>query len=363
MAEPAAKKPRTGSDSLVPIIDISALFGKDAQAKLKTAKDIGHACSDIGFFVVVNHGVDAAAIDGMMKSSGEFFDMPTEEKTKWITEDEAKYPYGYSKIGGEILSAGKDAEHGKKKAGVGDMKEMFTLGPKDPKSGMPPRIIPTNPASFDKAWDTYYEAIHALAETLVRSFALALNLPEDWFDQKMDRHVSALRSLNYPDQTGIEVPAGAIRASAHTDYGTVTVLRSGGPGLQVAKDKAHPAWIDVPHVPGGFIINLGDLMRRWTNDQWSSTLHRVINPPSEKAAAWGRRQSFAFFHNINMDAVVEAIPSCVSETTPALYDPIVAGEFLMLKHLASMGKAATDAHLKNARIPRCERAHECQDAT
>mmetsp|Transcript_92697 Transcript_92697/g.207560 ORF Transcript_92697/g.207560 Transcript_92697/m.207560 type:complete len:150 (-) Transcript_92697:118-567(-) len=144
----------------------------------------------------------------------------------------------------------------------------------------------------------------------------------------------------------MDVPAGSIRCSAHTDYGTLTILRSGGPGLQVSKDRDQPTWHDVPFVQDGFVINLGDLMRRWTNDRWSSTLHRVVNPPSGEEQTWGRRLALAFFHNLNKDAVVEAIPSCVSEDRPAMYDPIVAGEFLMLKHLASNGKADPDAHLR-----------------
>merc|ERR1719343_841158 len=232
--------------------------------------------------------------------------------------------------------------------GAGDMKEMMAIGPKDPRSGMSERRLPGNAdvEGFSEAWEEYYEQTNALANRLLGAFALALELPEDFFVTMVDRHISAMRANNSPSQKGMTVPAGSIRASAHTDYGTVTVLRSGGPGLQVSKDKESPVWHDVPYVEDGFIINLGDLMRRWTNDRWSSTLHRVVNPPADKVETWGRRMALAFFHNLNKDAVVEAIPSCVTADSPALYDPIVAGDFLMLKHLASMGKADPDAHLK-----------------
>jgi isopenicillin N synthase-like dioxygenase len=226
------------------------------------------------------------------------------------------------------------------------MKEMMQMGPRDTASGMPPRRLPSSPPGFSPAWERYYEEANNLARRLLKAFALGLDLDENFFEPKLDRHISALRANNYPDQQGIEVPAGSIRCSAHTDYGTVTILKSGGPGLQVSKDKDCPTWHDVPFVEDGFVINLGDLMRRWTNDKWSSTLHRVINPPTDKVASWGRRLAIAFFHNLNKDAVVEAIPSCISEARPALYDPIIAGEFLMLKHLASNGKADPNAHLK-----------------
>merc|ERR1711939_1271022 len=127
------------------------------------------------------------------------------------------------------------------------------------------------------------------ARRLLDACALALDLPEDWFEAKLDKHISALRANNYPDQQGLEIPPGAIRASAHTDYGTLTILRPGGPGLQVKKDNEDDSWQDVPLVPDCFVINLGDLMRRWTNEKWVSTLHRVINPTPEQQAVWGRR--------------------------------------------------------------------------
>lgn len=104
-----------------------------------------------------------------------------------------------------------------------------------------------------------------------------------------------------------------------------------GPGLQVSKDRDPPTWVDVPFVDDAFIINLGDLMRRWTNDRWQSTLHRVINPPA--GSGWGRRQSIAFFYNLNKDARVEVLNG---EDEEPKYEPIVAGDFLMQKHLASM---------------------------
>merc|ERR1719401_2386384 len=230
------------------------------------------------------------------------------------------------------------------------------MGPCDPAAGMLPRRFPKRPEGFAHAWDRYYKHVNDLAKRLLRAFAIALDLEEDWFESKLSKHISALRANNYPDQRNIVVPPGSIRCSPHTDYGTVTILRSGGPGLQVSKDKDQPVWHDVPHVEDGFVINLGDLMRRWTNDKWSSTLHRVINPPAGKAATWGRRLAMAFFHILNKDTVVEAIPSCVSQDKPALYDPIVAGEFLMLKHLASNGKADPDAHLKRKNTDGCKTA-------
>ena len=142
---------------------------------------------------------------------------------------------------------------------------------------------------------------------------------------------------NYPDLDKPPLP-GQLRASAHTDYGTLTILLpDDAPGGLQVKARGDDRWLPVPHVPGAFVINLGDLMRRWTNDKWESTLHRVV-PPPEDAEGSTRRQSIAFFHNINADYVVECIPTCTDKDNPPKYPPITAQDHLMQKHLASLGK-------------------------
>lgn len=371
--------------AVVPIIDISPLFGSDAEKRLVTANLIGKACADIGFFIIVGHQVDPVIIDNAWKSTHQFFDNSLDYKMGFV-KPQHEYPFGYSPIGGEVLSAGKAAENAngeKKSVNHPDLKEMFSLGPKDPKAGFPERLFPDQPSDFAQHYEVYYDTLATLAREILKAFALTLQLEdENFFEQFVDHHASALRAIHYPAITAdsAAVLPGQLRASAHTDYGTITILKSDGPGLQVSKDKSPPTWYDVPHVPDGFVINLGDLMRRWTNEKWLSTLHRVVIPSSEVSAAWGitnsgllteattasgtstteaeaaalnleaagklasgeivstkRRQSMAFFHNLNRDAVV----SCIlrEEGEVAKYEPIVAGDFLMQKHLASVQAA------------------------
>lgn len=179
----------------------------------------------------------------------------------------------------EILSSGKAIENHNDatdatNVSLPDLKEMFSFGPADPVAGYPPRIFPSNPPSFADDMTLYYDSLASLADSILSAFALALNKPEDYFKQFTTHHASALRALNYPSIEGCNLPVGQLRASAHTDYGTITILRSGGPGLQVSKDKTPPSWHDVPVVPGAFIVNLGDLMKRWTNDRVS---HSFLN--------------------------------------------------------------------------------------
>jgi isopenicillin N synthase-like dioxygenase len=152
-------------------------------------------------------------------------------------------------------------------------------------------------------------------------------------------HVSGLRILNYPDQSKPPVP-GQIRAGAHTDYGSLTILRQDAApgGLQVL--DAGGAWLDVPARPDALVVNLGDLMQRWTNDRWRSTLHRVINPPPDVRGS-ARRQSIAFFHLPNWDAQVTCIPSCLLPGEQPRHPPIAAGPHLMTKYRRTVEFDAT----------------------
>mmetsp|Transcript_4739 Transcript_4739/g.7739 ORF Transcript_4739/g.7739 Transcript_4739/m.7739 type:complete len:406 (+) Transcript_4739:35-1252(+) len=391
------------SDSIVPIIDVSPLFGKDQDQRVATAQAIGKACREIGFIVIVGHQVEKEIIDNAWAATRNFFDEKLDYKTQYIKPQD-EYPFGYSEVGGEVLSAGKAAEEKEDGKAIPmappDLKEMFSIGPKNPKAGFPERLFPTKPAQFADAWTAYYDTLASLAREILRAFAMALDLDNElYFDQFIDHHASALRAINYPAVDTSTLLPGQLRASAHTDYGTMTILKSDGPGLQVSKDVQPPTWYDVPHISDGFIINLGDLMRRWTNDRWVSTLHRVVIPTCEVSAQWTsqqqptptsagagtaekeqqqeqqqgekalaaaaaaspqvkrtqRRQSMAFFHNLNKDAEVavilrrrrkrkEAGGGLEEDTTEAaLYKPIIAGDFLMQKHLASMKAAGAGA--------------------
>mmetsp|Transcript_75280 Transcript_75280/g.147747 ORF Transcript_75280/g.147747 Transcript_75280/m.147747 type:complete len:365 (+) Transcript_75280:30-1124(+) len=358
--------------AVVPIIDISPLFADNAEKRLSTANEIGKACAEIGFFIIVGHQVDPKIVNDAWESTHQFFDTSLEYK-KTFVKPQKEYPFGYSEMGVEVLSAGKAAEK-KGKDGTDtatataivsppDLKEMFSMGPKDPNAGFPERLYPADPPQFAGAWEVYYETLANLARQILRAFALTLQLEDEaFFEQFVDHHASALRAIHYPAISAEGVLPNQLRASAHTDYGTITILKSDGPGLQVSKDTTPPTWYDVPHVQDAFIINLGDLMRRWTNDRWLSTLHRVVIPSSEVTAAWGRnaagepiplsnsvehvagsqasgttkrRQSMAFFHNINRDATVSVLLRSADEQPK--HEPIIAGDFLMQKHLASMG--------------------------
>jgi isopenicillin N synthase-like dioxygenase len=337
------------AESIVPIIDIYNLVKQDStlEERKSVAEELRRACEDVGFVVITGHQVPLEIVDRVWKSTKAFFDSSLEEKTT-CTRPQDVYPFGYSPVGAEVLSAGKAAEKSDTIISAPpDIKEMFSLGPADPKAGFPARIFPANPADFEEAWTVYYETLTQLARRILIGFALALNLEESFFENFIGHHASALRAINYPAiAPDVEVLPGQLRASAHTDYGTITILRTDGPGLQVSKDSDNPTWHDVPFIENAFIINLGDLMRRWTNDKWMSTLHRVVISSSDLSNGFTvqsadelqyrcrRRQSLAFFHNLNRDARVEVL---VKDGEIPKHEPIIAGDFLRKKHLASVG--------------------------
>ncbi len=262
----------------VPLIDLSAWINKSTKnensAEQQTIVDeILEACRTVGFFIITNHGVNPTIIQDAWDASASFFELPIDEKIRHKATDNAEYPYGYEQT--EQLSKGKALDGGDVTddgTPLEESKETFAIGPDNIESGMPlRRWFPTpNVPHFESALVSYYEAMEGLALQLLELFALALGQPVDFFEDKMDHHMSALRLIHYyPLVKTMNEPKLIIRAGAHTDYGALTILNAAQPGLQVLRcntnNRNHTEWYSVPVVPGALVINLGDLMQRWTN--------------------------------------------------------------------------------------------------
>ena len=269
----------------VPIIDLAPYLEGTAKGKAKVAAEVGRACTDIGFLSIVGHGVPNELIEKCYAVSKEFFDLPSAEKRK-CDRPQPDWVRGYSEVGGEGLSYSLD------NPAPPDLKESLSIGPTDVPEHDPyfhgtaagphfaPNLWPARPAELKPVWTAYFRAMEQLSAQLMRIFALALDLPEHFFDDKIDKHISMFRALSYPDQPNEPLP-GQLRAGAHSDYGSLTIVRQeeAPGGLQVRNRDGH--WVDVKPVPGAFVVNIGDLMMQWTNDQWISTMHRVVNPPRD----------------------------------------------------------------------------------
>lgn len=305
----------------IPVIDISSLVNESTNSKEfnKTINQIKNACQNIGFFLIKNHGISNEIINDIWSDTSEFFDLQLHQKNIYYSNDQINYPYGYMGIGYENLNAGTNHNT----TILPDLKESFSIG-----NPLTQNIItkwPSSPKNFKKSWNIYYQKMVFLVDKILEAFAISLNLDKDFFKKYTNKHSSALRALNYPEIKGYNTPENQIRASPHTDYGTITILKTDGPGLQVQIDSK---WIDVPIIDDTFIINIGDIMQRWTNDMWSSTVHQVIKVDNTNE----RRQSIAFFHNPNNDALIE--PILKNELTN--YKPIIAKDFIMKKHISTL---------------------------
>ncbi len=286
---------------------------------------IDEACRRAGFLTVVGHGVADEVIDGAWLTARAFFDLAPAEKLQ-VAMPHPGYPYGYSPVAGETLA--RSLGNG----GAPDLKESFAIGPVRPPThaitdpdeafAWSANLWPQSLPQLRPAWEQYFCELTDLSARLLRLMAVGLGMPEHHFDPMIDRHTSAMRALNYPPRGA--VVDGQYGAGAHTDYGTLTILLADPvqDGLQV--QDADGRWHGVHADRGSFVVNLGDAMARWTNDRWRSTMHRVVVPT-------GRRQSIAFFHNANWDAVIECLPTCVAAGQVPRYAPIEAGPHLMQK--------------------------------
>ncbi len=314
------------------VFDLGGFEKAAPPEKAILGRQVDDICRSTGFLAIANHGIPQDVIDGVWHKAQAFFDLPSDEKQKARAPYKG-YPYGYLGPELEALARSRDVDS------PPDLKESFNGGPLSRPAGIEdpqalsfcyaPTIWPDTPDGFVDAWKRYYAHVEDLAARIMRLFAVALDLPEDYFERFIDAPISALRALNYPEQT-VAPKLGQLRAGAHTDYGSLTILlpQEGSKGLEILSPEGE--WIAIPPVPGAFVINIGDLMARWTNDRWTSTLHRVVNPPPEEGGM-ARRQSLAFFHQPNWDAEISVLGACLKPGETARYPPVLSGPYLMGK--------------------------------
>ncbi|MEM7172877.1 MAG: 2-oxoglutarate and iron-dependent oxygenase domain-containing protein [Pseudomonadota bacterium] len=302
----------------VPVIDIGAMMGDDEAAKKATANIVREAAANVGFFYVKNHGVPDEVIEAALKAANRFYELPLETKCQYDVSATKRHK-GYVPVGG--LSA--DPE-------IVDLQEGYEVGLELPEDDpdfqagsvlLGPNIWPAELPEFQRDVYRYFEESMALGKRLYRLFALALDLPEDFFEPMVTKPCAQLRILYYPDT---EPQKAEVGIGPHTDYESFTLLWQSQAGLQVQNRAGQ--WIEAPPIPGTFIINIADMMMRWTNDLFVSTPHRVINLSGKK------RYSMALFFAANHDTIVECLPSCTNPANPPKYPPTHFGYWIENMH-------------------------------
>lgn len=292
----------------IPVIDVAPLL--DGSDKQGVARQIRWALSNAGFMYVKNHGIAQSFVDEVFDVTRRFFDLPMAQKMALHVSKSDVALRGYIEPFGENTDPGKTR----------DLKECFDIGPERAALEGPffgPNQWPAALPEFRTLVYGYHEKMVTLSRQLLRGIALSLDLDEAFFDSLMHDPISIQRLLHYPPQNG-HADKDIIGIGAHTDYGNLTILAQDDVGgLQVMNRNGD--WVDGTPIRGAFVINIGDLIQKLTNDIYLANMHRVINTSGRE------RYSIPFFIDADFDSVIAPLPSCVSATNPQRYQPVTCG--------------------------------------
>lgn len=299
----------------VPSLDLSDFTSGNAEQKKKFVADLGAAFTNIGFVAIKNHGLSDNLRLQLYDEIQRFFQLPDDQKKKY------EHPELFGQRG--YIGKGKETAKGFK---VADLKEFYHIGQPDPIGSMPGNIFPEELPDFEKLTLEVYQTFENAGKTLLKAIAIYLNLPEDYFEDKVKNGDSLLRALHYfPIPNPELVPDGAVRAAAHGDINLITLLMgASAEGLEVLRRDGK--WIAITALPDQIVVNVGDMLDRLTNHKLKSTIHRVVNPPREKMGT--SRYSIPFFMHPRADMNLTSLESCISGEQPKLYVDMTAGEFL-----------------------------------
>jgi isopenicillin N synthase-like dioxygenase len=301
-----------GTFDHLPIIDIAGIYSNDLNTRKKVALELGEAAKKSGFFYITGHPVGAELRSALLAQTKAFYALPFEQKMQYYIGKSLAHR-GYVPEGEEVYDKA-----------VKDKKEAFDIGldlPLDDdevKAGTPmhgPNVWP-DLQDFRQDVSAYYEAVMALGRALFRGFALALEMPEDYFEAYIKKPTSQLRLVHYPFDPALKDSQGI---GAHTDYECFTILLPTAPGLEVMNAKGE--WIDAPPIENAFIVNIGDMLEMWTGGTFIATTHRVRKVMEE-------RYSFPLFVACDYHTKVSPLPPFATEDACRQYEAIDAGAHL-----------------------------------
>lgn len=306
--------PRHASATEMPILDLGDWVAGGPIAPL--AKQFDAACTNTGFFYIKNHGLSSEVLDAIFLATRRYHDLPIEERLKDKIDE--RFRRGFMPIG--------VTKHPGHKA---DLKESYELGVDLPLSdptvlaGMPlhgPNKWPTDKPWLKEAADAYFNQTIGVGMRLLRIFAVAVGQAEEFFLQHMKKPMVQSRLFHYPPQSNpTTVELGA---AAHTDYGMLTILAQdpiGGLELHTRNGE----WVAAPYIKDTLVVNLGDMVKVWTNEHYSSNLHRVANRTGKE------RYSIPMFFNLDYHTPVACLPQFREDGKPPKYPPIYSGDYLV----------------------------------
>ncbi|GME51075.1 hypothetical protein GTA08_BOTSDO04024 [Neofusicoccum parvum] len=336
------------TDSPVPIVDFGPFYTGDNAAKKAVAEQLDEALHTVGFMYLKNHGVPQEKVDGAFEWSKRFFDLPTETKMLAPHPPGGSHHRGYSGVGIEKVSQHVfDADDIQTLRQVPDVKESYETGnttdQRQPNIWLPDDKLP----GFRAYMEGFFKDCDAMIHTLLRALAVALSLPAE--TSLSTAHASSafqLRLLHYPPvPVRALASSAASRISAHSDFGSLTLLfQDGVGGLEVEDPRRPGTFRPAPPVDGTLLVNVGDLLERWSNGRWKSTVHRVGAPPVERLRERGAvekpgegeevcraRYSIPFFSAPDDETLIEALPGCWSEENPKKYEAVTAEQYVTMR--------------------------------
>jgi isopenicillin N synthase-like dioxygenase len=307
----------------IPSLDLADFTSGSPEQKAAFVKKLGEAYENIGFVAIKNHGLSQDLQDRLYHSIKTFFSLPDDVKKKY-EKPETGYQRGYT---------GKGKEHAKGR-NTGDLKEFYHVGQEldlipdtdSVKSEYPQNVWPDEVSGFEKDAVEAFQTLERAGQAMLKAIALNLDLPENYFEDKVAYGNSILRQIHYfPIENPDEVPADAVRAAEHGDINLITLLMgASADGLQVLRRDGR--WIPITALPDQLVVNVGDMLERLTNGKLKSTIHRVVNPPRELMNT--SRYSIPFFMHPRSEMDLTCLPSCVDKTHPKQFSDATAGEFL-----------------------------------
>ncbi|KAI9764595.1 MAG: hypothetical protein M1840_008324 [Geoglossum simile] len=346
----------TAADSPVPIVDYGLFLHGSPEDRQTAASQIDEAFRTAGFVFLLNHGIAQAKVDECFEWSKKFFALPTPTKLLAPHPPNSTHHRGYSSLSREKVSQNVfDAEGITSERAVPDFKESFESGNVEdvaqPNIWLSEEVLP----GFRAFMEAFFVDCASLVHTVLETLSLSLGLPPSIdLPSTHARSLYQLRLLHYPSiSLHTLLKNEKTRISAHSDFGTLTLLfqdQVGGLETEILEDdgnggrKGSGLFGGVPCVEGGVLVNVGDLLMRWSNDRWKSTVHRVGAPPASLLLSRGNeaeenvicppRYSIPFFASVDRDTVVECLPGCWGPGNPKKYESVKGGEYLQMRMAA-----------------------------
>jgi len=304
----------------IPRLDLNNYVNGNADDRKRFSEEIGKAFNETGFVTITNHGLSKELIDQLYEQIKALFQLPDNTKSK----------YEIAELAGQRGYTGKGKETAKGFK-TPDLKEFWQIGQtvtdNDPvKNEYPENLIVNELPAFNPTTREVYQKLETAGKQLLRAIAVYLDLPENYFDDKVHNGNSILRTLHYfPIEDPGSVPADAVRAGAHEDINLITLLiGASADGLELLTREGD--WFPVKAHGEDVVVNVGDMLQRLTNNKLKSTTHRVVNPPREQMK--NSRYSVPFFLHPKSDMDLTCLESCIDAQNPKKYSDITAGEYL-----------------------------------